>query len=107
MKEKLKNIDLNTSYKFLFNKKLLYSKNKINIKYKTNSAFKRYINHYNIFNKEKNNSVKAESTIKLFSHRNHINKFINNQEISSDNYRIKVDKKKLCLNSSSNKSYIK
>ena len=106
LKEKLKNIDLNTSYKFLFNKKLLYPKNKINIKYKTNSAFKRYINHYNIFNKEKKNSVKAESTIKLFSHRNHINKFINNQEISSDNYRIKVDKKKLCLNSSSNKSYV-
>ena len=50
LKEKLKNIDLNTSYKFLFNKKLLYPKNKINIKYKTNSAFKRYINHYNIFN---------------------------------------------------------
>ena len=122
--EKSERISYEHKNKFLLYKNFLTSKNKINIKYKTNSAFKRYINHKNIFNKEKNNTLKSESIngnnqnsnsnysslnynkSKIISHRNNKINILNDKDINFDKYRIKVDKKKLEVNSFY-KSYVK
>jgi len=128
LNNKIQENNKDNACKFSFNKKLISMTNKLDIKYRTNSAFKNYINHNNnnISNNQKNNSINSNSMINdnqnqnsisayssinynynynkpiLFSHRtNRIKKF-NNKQIYSNRQTIKVDRMKLDFNISNN-----